>query len=317
MLTAGSRTCWNWTASPAGPGSLASAPGPCASTRASACVPWAGTPAGRACGSPRPPAGRPHGWTCLWGAGQEAARSGSPVPTCPVLYRPLKVTPQLLLPFPGSLRSRVPSGCASRVRSSLKPAPGQCGPPEWCPGSSHPACSPGPWGPRTWIRRLTPAENLMQEDAEGPDVGFDGVLPPGERLGGGPLVGDVAVTGKVDVLLQSDMRSGGHPLPPQHGQAGDQVQWAGVRRPGAEPVSTVMSRPHVTTRGRPQAPPCGCGGTGGWPELGSRGQDRGARVVEPAVCSDSGVRRDAKGRLTGRPPADKLEKARVALSLPG
>lgn len=75
----------------------------------------------------------------------------------------------------------------------------------------------------------------MQEDAEGPDVGFDGVLPPGERLGGGPLVGDVAVTGKVDVLLQSDMRSGGHPLPPQHGQAGDQVQWAGVRRPGAEP----------------------------------------------------------------------------------
>lgn len=121
----------------------------------------------------------------------------------------------------------------------------------------------------------------MQEHAEGPDVGFDGVLPPGERLGGGPLVGDVAVTGKVDVLLQSDMRCGGHPPPPQHGQA-DQLQWAGVQRPSTEPVSTVICRPHVTTRGRRQVPPCECEGTAGGPSWE-------VRTEEPAWWSPQSV----------------------------
>lgn len=108
VLRAGSRTSWSWRASPAEPGSSASAQGPCANTRASADVPWAGTPAGRACGSLRPPAGRPRGWTYLWGAGQEAAGSGGPVPTYPVPPCPLKVTPHFGPPFPGKLRSRAP-----------------------------------------------------------------------------------------------------------------------------------------------------------------------------------------------------------------
>lgn len=56
-------------------------------------------------------------------------------------------------------------------------------------------------GPSTWIGRLAPAENLVEENPEGPDVRLDGIVPAGECLWGRPLVGDVAVVGKVDVLL--------------------------------------------------------------------------------------------------------------------
>ena len=59
-------------------------------------------------------------------------------------------------------------------------------------------------GPNTWIGRLTPAENLMEENPEGPDVRLDGVMPSGERLWGSPLIRDVVVIGEIDVLLQSD-----------------------------------------------------------------------------------------------------------------
>lgn len=66
----------------------------------------------------------------------------------------------------------------------------------------HPLLGTLSGGPSTWIGHLTPAENLMKEDPKGPDVGFDGVKPSGQGLRGGPLVGDVVVVGKVDVLLQ-------------------------------------------------------------------------------------------------------------------
>lgn len=56
-----------------------------------------------------------------------------------------------------------------------------------------------------WVGCLTPAEYLMEENPEGPDVGLDGVMPSGERLRGSPLVGDAVVVGEVDVLLQSDV----------------------------------------------------------------------------------------------------------------
>lgn len=58
------------------------------------------------------------------------------------------------------------------------------------------------------IGHLTPAENLMEENPEGPDVRLDGVVPSGKGLGSCPLVGDVAGVGEVDVLLQSDRRCG-------------------------------------------------------------------------------------------------------------
>lgn len=54
----------------------------------------------------------------------------------------------------------------------------------WCSPKSR--CTSHHWGhcrgPSTWIGYLTPAENLMKEDPEGPDVGFDG----SKALGRGP-----------------------------------------------------------------------------------------------------------------------------------
>lgn len=73
------------------------------------------------------------------------------------------------------------------------------------PGPS-PLCLPRPvrdTGGSTWVGHLTPAENLVQENPKGPHVGFGGVMASGECFGGRPLVGDVAVMGEVDVLLQS------------------------------------------------------------------------------------------------------------------
>lgn len=63
------------------------------------------------------------------------------------------------------------------------------------------------------------------------------------------------------------------------------MQRAGVRRPRAEPVSTGMSRPHVTTRGRRQAPPCGCEGG----REGGRSWEGGVRTEEPAWWSPQSV----------------------------
>ena len=76
-------------------------------------------------------------------------------------------------------------------------------------------------GPSTWIGHLTPAENLMEENPEGPDVRLDGVMPSGERLWGSPLVRDVVVIGEIDVLLQLDTCWVNHPWGPplQQGQA--------------------------------------------------------------------------------------------------
>ena len=75
-------------------------------------------------------------------------------------------------------------------------------------------------GPSTWIGCLTPAENLMEENPEGPDVRLDGVMPSGECLWGGPLVRDVVVIGEIDVLLQSDTCWGwACGLPLQQGQS--------------------------------------------------------------------------------------------------
>lgn len=50
----------------------------------------------------------------------------------------------------------------------------------WCDKEAAPYCpndSLQCWGPVPGIGRLTPAENLMEENPEGPDVRLDGVMP--------------------------------------------------------------------------------------------------------------------------------------------
>lgn len=73
-------------------------------------------------------------------------------------------------------------------------------------GRALPICIPHTlrMGSSTCIGRLTPAENLVEENPKGPDIGFDRIVPSGQCLWSRPLVRDVAVVGKVDVLLQSD-----------------------------------------------------------------------------------------------------------------
>lgn len=118
---------------------------------------------------------------------QHAAASACLPSPWPITCRPTSVSHSLVMHLPGTV------GTQNGIQATAPLPP--------CPRPVTRASS-------TWVGHLTPAEDLMEENPKGPDVRFDGVAPSGQRLGGCPLVGDVAVMGKVDVLLQADTHWG-------------------------------------------------------------------------------------------------------------
>jgi len=136
------------------------------------------------------------------GAARGAAGAGSWCP--PSLPSPLGSHTAICRPPRKPWAELLPASPLHTLLTPLEGCPWEAGWGKCQVQVTAPSCPARHWGrcqgPGTWIGHLTPAENLMEKNPEGPDVRFDGVKPSGEGLGGGPLVGDVVVVGKVDIL---------------------------------------------------------------------------------------------------------------------